>query len=257
MLVEPKSPGSSIINFSGDNMVFSIDIDSYIANITALNYLVEVTMSGTVANIYWYLISTGTSEYYTTWNTIGESLAGLPYLTYSVPDYEGTIEFSSLTGTNLFYDPKGYPSRSNWYPNSYYNWGDSDYKFWMGYTFSCPKTGQYNIRTENLYITIQPQTSSLQLTYNATITLKIAGEESATYKEYTGNFAKYMTEHDGLNVSNISLVSGTQYTISVDYDIEVTDFSASFLPSNYRWWITLGNVEYPGQLWYIITGSSG
>ena len=254
-----SSGGSPIINVSGSNMEFSIDFDGHVANITALGYMVDVSTYNDIANVKWYQFPvTGTVEYGTIWTSqIGLNVedASPRY----VDSYNGTCQLYSSTGMSIVNDLyiTSSPSTASWYPNKYYFYPGGYYKWFMGYTFHCPMTGNYSIFANTMYLGITPPSPYFSIDYEATVTIFVAGQSSTPSTDsYSGIFSSKMTTHSGLSVTDVPLVSGTTYSFDFTVDIDVTDVSEG-VTSTYHFTLWLCDPDDPPTLWYRITGTSG
>lgn len=249
LFVSPTTPGSPIIDVSGTNIDFSISINGGVADITALGYFVDVTLTGTTANVYWYQITSGSTPYYTYWHSIeGFGITGASIR--SVGSYNGAMHLWVPTGSAVGHDPVGSPAWTIWYPNAYYYNPGSYYRFFMGYTFNCPYTGNYQIKFDDMYLgCTQSFGSPYTIEYEATVQMCVAGVSGTPSTDsYSGNISGYMTTHPGETFFNVPLVSGTHYSFEATADINITSLPHD--PGSFARWA----LSIPGDPWYIITG---
>ena len=270
LFISPSYGGSPIINVSGSSMEFSIDFDGDVANITALSYLVDVSMTGNIAHIRWYQQEYPSTPYqYVYWYTPSASITpyGVVWNDYTI--HTGTYSLSYSTGTSI---SSNFPSGAGenvyvWYQNYYQNYL-SQHMYFMGYTFFCKFTGYYNIYTDKVYVYLGPGFNPLgteDMSFTSTIKISLAGRsKETTDSSGFGIFSEIYTEHDGLEVTDVLLVSGTSYTLDVDYSIVATGYGDYFVGNIYKYNIAFRTLppdteegRASSAYAYRVTGSSG
>ena len=248
LYIAPTSGNEPLINISGSSIDFNVVFSDSLADITAVGYLVDVSMSGTMARVRWYLPTYPSTEaYYTYW----DSQEGIPVTGASirqVGSYNGGCSLAPV-GFNPVNDPVGVGG--TWYTGSTTNGN-----FFLGFTFICPFSGYYSIFADTMYLGSNTDRVLFNINYEATVTVSIAGQSSMSTDSYSGAIDQKMTTHTGLNVPSVLLMSGSSYIFNFDVDINISSITPS-PPAGAVWTLWLGDPDNFPTRWYRVTGTAG
>lgn len=246
--------GTVGISIKDDVMDFTLSTGTVGVNITGEGSLVDVwIVSGTVTNVagnvsvlsfdpicnvQWNPLVSGTSGLYSSWTNKGEQVwfTSPPYPEQDVGvwySYEFPLLDTALGET---------PQPITFYPNT------SGTVHFIGYTFTVPVTGYYNITSQNMpYLFVDSLVPGCPLLFECILELDIVGRH--IYK--SGIYSQTDTiQLDNLNLPMIYLVTGSMNTVTYRVHVKIIDSDCYPDPLTPEYVYNFG-VASPASAWHI------